>query len=317
MSWILLSIASALLLGVYDAAKKWSVRENAVPVVLLCSVSIGACLYLPLVIWSHVSAESIPLRSFVVHSLTWHDHFLMAAKSILVGVSWTLAFSALKHLPLSIAAPIRATSPFWTILIAVGFLGERPTGIQWTGMLIVMIGFWRFTLVGKLEGIRFTRNRSVYLMVVATLLGACSSIYDKWLLQNAGFDPVTLQAWFTLYLVPVMVPLAIWWYRKDRPLVRMLNNDTSVGPEPATLGQQFHWRLSIALVSPLLIVADWFYFVALADPEAMVSVVSVLRRCSVVIALAFGAKALDESNFRAKAACVAVILIGVLMLTWT
>ena len=312
MNWILLSIVSAILLGVYDAAKKWSVRGNAVPVVLLCSVSIGAALYLPLMIWSAVSADTIPADGFVVKPLSWCRHGLIASKSILVGASWTFAFSALKHLPLSIAAPIRATSPFWTILIAIAFFGERPSLIQWTGIAIVLIGFWRFTLVGRLEGIRFTRNRWVSLMMIATLLGACSSIYDKWLLQYAEFEPVTMQAWFTVYLVPVMVPLAIWWCRNDRPGCAALER----GGERVGEGQPFQWRWSIALVSPLLILADWFYFVALSDPGAMVSVVSVVRRCSVVIALGFGAKALSEANFRAKSACVALILLGVVMLTW-
>lgn len=341
MNWILLSVVSAMLLGVYDAAKKWSVRSNAVPIVLLCSVSIGALLYLPLIIWSALDADSIPLDSFVVRRMPWDRHGLILAKSLLVGASWTFAFTALKHLPLSIAAPIRATSPFWTILIAIVFFGERPAPIQWTGIAIILMGFWRFTLVGRREGIRFTRNRWVTLMMLATLLGAISSIYDKWLLQDAGFDPVTMQAWFTVYLVPVMVPLAVWWYRFDSP-VRVAGNaatieldsaepsvpsvDASppVGPWSAPVApdrravdvQRFHWRWSIAVVSPLLILADWFYFVALADPDAMVSIVSVVRRCSVVIALAFGAKALSETNFRAKLASVGLILFGVVLLTW-
>lgn len=298
MDWILLSIVSALLLGVYAAAKKWSVHENAVPLVLLYSVSIGAAIYLPLMIWSQISPSSIPLESFVVKPMSWTRHGLVLAKSVLVGISWTFAFTALKHLPLSIASPIRATSPFCTILIAIIFLGERPTVLQWIGVAVVLFGFWRFTLVGQREGIRFSGNRAVYLMVGATLLGALSSIYDKWLLHYAQFSPVTLQAWFTLYLVPVMIPLAIWWYRNER------------------VENPFRWRRSIALVSPLLIVADWFYFVALSDPEAMVSVVSVIRRCSVVVALLFAARALSEANFRAKLGCVAVILVGVALLTW-
>ncbi|WP_145384766.1 EamA family transporter [Stieleria neptunia] len=309
MNWILLSLVSATLLGVYDAAKKWSVQANAVPVVLLVCVSIGASLYLPLVLWSTFWADSIPLDRFVVRPLSWNEHGLIASKSVLVGASWTFAFSALKHLPLSIAAPIRATSPFWTIVIAILFFGERPAPLQWAGIGIVLIGFWRFTLVGRREGIRFTRNRWVAMMTMATLLGACSSIYDKWLLQKAGFDPVTMQAWFTIDLVPVMVPLAVWWYRFDAPVASAAGR--AKGPS-----QPFQWRWSIALVSPLLILADWFYFVALSDPEALVSVVSVVRRSSVVIALGFGAKALSEANFRAKSACVAVILLGVVLLTW-
>ena len=258
---------------------------------------------------------------------------MVLSKSILVGASWTCAFSALKHLPLSIAAPIRATSPFWTIIIAILFFGERPTFMQWAGIAIILIGFWRFTLVGRREGIRFTRNRWVSLMMIATLLGALSSIYDKWLLQYADFEPVTMQAWFTVYLVPVMVPLAVWWYRNDRvgppiapsavplstvPLSAVPPSGTTkdASLRPGSTGQRFQWRWSIAMVSPLLIAADWFYFVALSNPYAMVSVVSVIRRCSVVIALVFGAKALSESNFRAKLACVALILAGVVMLTW-
>lgn len=226
-------------------------------------------------------------------------------KSLLVGASWTLAFTALKHLPLSIGAPIRATSPFWTILIAITLLGERPQTQQWIGMVIVLIGFWCFTLVGRREGIRFTRDRSVLLMVLATLLGSFSSIYDKWLLQR--LEPITLQAWFTVYLVPVMVPLALWWLRARR-------RGELRGPDGGKA--VFQWRRSIALVSPLLIAADAFYFIALSNPDAMVSVVSVLRRCSVIVALAFGASALSEANFRAKATCVGVILVGVMVLTW-
>ncbi len=308
MTWILLSIVSATLLGVYDAAKKLSVRDNAVPMVLLANVSIGALLYTPLVIWSAAAPQTIPLESFVVRPLSWRGHGLLMGKSVLVGASWTLAFTALKHLPLSIAAPIRATSPFWTILIAIGFFGERPSTVQWFGIAVVMIGFWLFTIVGRREGIRLTSNRWVALMVVATLLGALSSIYDKWLLQHAGFDPVTMQAWFTIYLVPVMVPLAARWH-----LGRLRETGRGDGDGG---GQLFQWRWTIAAVSPLLIMADWFYFVALSYPEAMVSVVSVVRRSSVVIALIFGAKALSEQNFRAKLACVVLILCGVVLLTW-
>ncbi len=297
MTWIFLSLISASLLGVYDAAKKLSVRENAVPVVLLISVSVGAAIWMPLIVWSHVSPDSLPSVALRVDALSWHRHGLIFAKSGLVGASWAFAFTAIKHLPLSIAAPIRATSPLWTILIATVALGERPTAVQWIGIGIVLTGFWRFSLVGNREGIRFTRNRWVTCMMIATLLGALSSIYDKWLLQNAEFGPATVQAWFSVYLVPVLLPLAIHWWRRER----------SKSP--------FQWRRSILLISPLLLAADFAYFTALSDPEALVSIISTLRRSSVVIALAFGAKALSEQNFRAKSICVGMILAGVFLLT--
>ena len=92
MSWVLLSLLSALLLGFYDAAKKVSVKQNVVPLVLLFSVSFGALLYTPLVIWSSVSADSIPWSSFRVQPMSSRWHALVFAKSLLVGASWTFAF---------------------------------------------------------------------------------------------------------------------------------------------------------------------------------------------------------------------------------
>ncbi|WP_145421763.1 DMT family transporter [Planctomycetes bacterium K23_9] len=296
MNWIVLSLLSALVLGVYDVAKKLSVRGNAVPAVLLANVSVGAAICLPLIIWSAVSPDSLPIELLRVDSLSMVQHGLIFAKACLVGASWTFAFFALKHLPLSIASPIRATSPFWTILIAIPFLGERPTVMQWIAIAITLGGFWMFSVVGRREGIRFTRDRWVGCMVVATVLGALSGIYDKILLQTLGMRPTNVQVWFAVYLVIVMLPLFVRWYKRDRGLV------------------PFEWRWVILLVSPLLLIADMLYFTAVADPEALIAVISTLRRCSVVIAFAVGIKMFGEVNFGAKAVCVAAILVGVLML---
>ncbi len=299
MSWIFLTIASASLLGVYDITKKVSVKHNAVPIVLLASVCFGAILWLPMLVLSHTAYRDILPSLLLVTSLSTAEHGLLFAKSVLVGMSWTCAFFAMKHLPLSIAAPIRSTSPLWTIVIATLFLGERPTLWQWTGILVVLVSFWRFSMLGAREGIHFTRNRFVLCMVLATLLGSLSSIYDKVLLQNLKIEPATVQAWFTIYLVPVMLPLAMRWYKLDRVRV------------------PFEFRRSILMISPLLLAADFLYFTALANPDALVSIVSTLRRCSVLIPFLFGIRALGEANFRSKATCLATMLIGVALLSWS
>lgn len=297
MTWILLSLVSALLLGCYDATKKLAARHNAVPAVLLVSVSVGALLWLPLVVWSSISPSTIPVAMFRVEPLPWTSHGMVFAKSLLVGASWTFALFALKHLPLSIAAPIRSTSPLWTIAIAIIFLGERPTAVQWMGIAVILGGFWMFSRVGLREGIHFGRDRWVACMVAATILGALSSIYDKILLQDFALPVGTLQAWFTIYLVPVMMPLAFRWYRRERET------------------NPFDFRLAVLGISPLLLAADLVYFSAVAHPEALISVISTVRRCSVIVAFAFGVRALREGNVRPKAICITAILIGVALLT--
>ncbi|TWU40666.1 EamA-like transporter family protein [Novipirellula artificiosorum] len=296
MTWIGLSAVSALLLGFYDVAKKVAVRQNAVPVVLLISVSVGCTLWLPMILWSWVSVETVPHRLLRVDSLSLGEHGLLMAKSVLVGTSWTLAFFSLKRLPLSIAAPIRSTSPVWTIAIASLFLHERPTPTQWVGIAIVLTAFWVFSAVGLREGVKFHRDRGVAMMVAATLLGAISSIYDKFLLQTAAISPSTVQAWFSVYLVPVMIPMAVSWQQTQQKKT------------------PFQWRPIILTICPLLLAADMVYFTALADPDALVSIVSVVRRCSVVISFLFGIRALGEANFWPKAACIVAILAGVAVL---
>src|SRR6056297_1416879 len=195
MTWVLLSLISAVLLGCYDITKKMAARGNAVPAVLLISTSEGALLWLPLLIWSFVSPESQPIEFLRLVPLTFSQHVLVAAKSLLVAASWTFSLFAVKHLPLSIAAPIRSTSPLWTILIAITFLGERPSVTQWIGITVVLMSFWAFSSVGRREGIHFARNRWVACMMLATITGALSSIYDKYLLQTCGLPVATLQAW--------------------------------------------------------------------------------------------------------------------------
>lgn len=300
MDWMTLTLVSAALLGVYDVAKKVSVRGNAVPVVLLLSVSVGAMIWTVLLAGQRlVGPDGFPAW-LIVSPLDAKSHGMLAGKALLVGTSWTLAFHALKALPLSIAAPIRSTSPVWTLAIAVTLLAERPSIRQWIGISVVLGFFWALSLVGRKEGIRFGTNRAVFLMIVATVLGALSSIYDKILLQRFEFTPATVQAWFSFYLVPVMFPMAWLWWRDARGL-----------SNPA---QPFEFRASILWISPLLLAADMAYFTALADPDALVSIVSSLRRTSVMVALILGSRMIGEVNLGRKAVCVAGILIGVALL---
>ena len=292
-TWILLSLLSGLLLGCYDIAKKASVKDNAVPPVLLLSVLTGAVIWLVILILAGITDSSIA----AAWNLGFREHGLLFLKSMMVGASWTCAFFALKHLPISVATPIRATSPLWTILLAVAVMSERLAVQQWVGIGLVLAAFFALSRVGAKEDIHFHRDRWVTLMLVATLLGSLCALYDKYLLQIERLSPVSVQAWFSIYLVPVMLPLVIRWWRRDRQQT------------------PFHWRWSIPMIAVLLLVADYAYFKAVAEPDALISVISPLRRTSVIVAFAFGIVRLKEKNWRIKAPCITAILLGVYLLS--
>jgi transporter family protein len=297
MSWIQLSILSAVFLGIYDLLKKSSVRENAVLPVLFIGVLVGALAWVPCLIWSTFAAASFPTPFLFVDPLSPREHGLVLVKSSIVGASWLLGYFAVKHLPVSIASPIRSTSPLWTILIAVIFLNERPSLTQWTGVFIVLGAFYSLIWIGRLEGIHFMKDRWVGMMIGSALISSVSAIYDKYLLQSVALSVSTLQCWFSIYLVVALLPFFILWFRGYWARHR------------------FEWRWTIPLVGVGLLIADFMYFTALRQEGAMVSVISPVRRSAVIISFLGGIGLFREKNFRLKSVCILVLLLGVGLLS--
>lgn len=296
MSWLLLTLASAFLLGLYDYFKKVALHDNAVMPVLFGSVAAGALVWLPFVIWSAVSPDTLPTAFLDVSGISLHDHLLLFLKAAIVGSSWLCGYYGIKSLPLSIATPIRATGPFWTILLAVVLLRESPTPKQWLGVAVILASFFAFTLVGRREGIHFHRDKSVFFMIGATLLGAASALYDKFLLQSADLAPSQVQAWFTIYTTVILVPpLALWLRLRNR--------------------HAFHWHWAIPVIGVTLLAADILYFTAIAQPDALISLISPVRRTSVIVSFLLGIFLFREKHVRSKAACIGGIITGVILLS--
>jgi bacterial/archaeal transporter family protein len=294
--WIYLGLCSACLLGFYDVCKKHAVRDNAVLPTLLISTAACAAVTLPFLLLSLAWPEGLAGTVFAVTPLSPRAHLLVALKAFLVAGSWMLVYFAMKHLPVTVVSPVRASAPVWTALGAVLLLGERPGVWQWLGLALTLVGFFALALSGRKEGIQFHRNRWVFFLFGGTLLGAASALYDKVLIHNLAFKPMSLQAWFTLYLTAVIgVTVAVAWWPGRR-------NTTP-----------FRWRWSMPLVGVLLAVADFLYYCAL-DEGALISLLSPLRRSGVIVAFIAGGLLFREKNKRWKALGLAAILAGVLVL---
>lgn len=298
MSWILLSICSAVVLGIYDLLKKLAVRSNAVPPVLFFGVLTGAVCWCCLRIVTPVLPSGWR-EGLAIDALSASEHGFLFGKGVLVSGSWIFGYFALKHLPITIAGPIRSSAPIWTILFAVLLMGEMPNRWQWGGVFMILVAFYGFSLLGRAEGIVFHRDKWVYFLIVATVLGALSALYDKFLLQNLAIRVATLQFWFSIYLVVVMLPFVLCW--------RFFSKNRS----------EFQWRWVIPAVGVGLLVADAFYFLAIAQEDSLISVISPVRRTSVMIGFLGGIFILKETNnIPRKAFALALMLAGVILLNW-
>ena len=294
--WILTGILSALFLGVYDVCKKWSLRENDVLAVLFLSNCAALILTLPVFVGSALRPDLMIRFNLLAQQPTLHEHFFIIGKTLLVTSSWISSFFALKHLPISIVSPIRASAPLWTLLGAIVLFGESFKPLHWGAIGITFVSYYIFSVVGKLEGISFSRNRWMLLVAVATLTGALSALYDKYLLHNLQVDRVTLQVWFSLYLVAV------------NGIIFFFSRIFATGK------RQFVWRNSILLIGLFLIVADFLYFKALSHSDAKIAVLSIVRRGSVIVSFLVGGILFGELNKRKKLVPLTGVLVGVILL---
>jgi transporter family protein len=295
--WVILALASAVLLGIYEVFKKLSVHGNAVIPVLFISTLTSSLIFLPITVGSGFYPEFFKAIQLFVPEMTIQQHGLILIKSVIVVSSWIFAFFAVKNLPITIAAPIRATGPIWTLLGALVIFGEHLNFYQWIGILITLFFFFKMSTTGKLEGISFSSNKWVFFIILATLLGAVSGLYDKFIMRH--IDRLAVQAWFSFYQVAILFPvLAITRWRL-----------------PKAERIPFYWRWSIPLIGVFLVLADFLYFNALSYEDSLISVISSLRRGGVVIYFVVGAVVFHEKNLKKKAIYLAGILIGILLIS--
>src|ERR1035438_6283529 len=294
MHWIVASLVSALFLGVYDLCTKHAVRDNAVVPVLFFSTLSGATVWLVLLVGQTVHPGTLP-TSLVVDPLTLVQHLQLVLKSAIVAASWVFTYFALKHLPLSLGSPIRATSPLFTLFGALLILGERPTWLETVGILTTLGSFIGLSVAGAREGVHFHRNKWVWFLLMGTLFGAVSSLYDKYLFTTLNFSVPTVQCWFQIYLLVFFAPFALGWKLRLWPR------------------NEFRWRWSIPFIALALLVGDYLYFSALRHPAALVAIVMSLRRASTLVAFAGGLYFFREVNGWKKLPAVLGILIGIVL----
>lgn len=296
--WLILAFISASLLGLYDVAKKVALKDNAPLKVLLLNTLFSSLLFSPVILNSLFDFGWFEGSDFDVSAGDVSAHIAVFAKAVLVLSSWVFGYFGLKELPLTIAAPIHATRPVLTLIGAMIIFGERLNATQWAGVLFALVSLFMLSHSGKKEGIIFSHNRGVLFVGLAAILGACSGLYDRHIMHS--LEPMFVQSWYTLYQAVLMsITIFILTFFKVR-------KEGSSDP--------FHWSWAVPLISLFLSAADVAYLFALSDKDAMISVVSMIRRSSVLVSFTCGAIIFKERNLRAKAIDLAMIFIGALLL---
>ena len=278
--WIWLAVGSALMLGVYDVAKKQSLKRNSSLAVLLLATAFSALFLSP---W--LSAG--PLE----------NHLRLVFKAFLVSLSWIAGMEGLKRLPITIAGTIKASRPVFVLLLSLLIFGEKLNAWQWAGSIIAISALYILSVSGKREGIKFTRNAGVAWMAVSVAAGVASALYDKRVMGL--MDPLFVQSWCNIYITLILAAcLAVSRLRERENF------------------QKIRWDWNILLIAVLITVADALYFFSLKDPDALLSVISMVRRSCVIVTFALGAILFKETNLKSKAIALLVLLAGMALIVF-
>lgn len=293
--WLIFAFASAFFLGLYDVEKKRGLNNNAIIPVLFLNTVFCSLFFLPTLLLSRWAPDVLKDTVFYVSEVPLKAHLFILLKSFIVLISWGTAYVAIKHLPITIVGPIKSMQPGLVLVGALLVFSEQLNVWQISGILVSLVCFFLYSLVGRREGISFLTNKWIWWLFVAVITGALSGLYDKFLMNT--FDRMAVQVWYTIYQIAMMLPiLLLMWYPQR-------NQSTP-----------FQFRWSIVGIAIFLCISDFLYFYALSMPDSMVSVVSTVRRSAIVISFLSGIFLFKEKNIRVKAYIMLGVLFGMYLL---
>lgn len=273
--WIWFSALSAILLGLYDVAKKQALKRNGVLWILLLATALSTLFLTPF-----FSSGSI------------EDHASLVIKALLVSSSWVSGMIALRLMPLTTVSTVKASRPMFVVIFSIILFGERLNVAQIVGVLLVFAALLLLGLLGKREGELKKSGKGIFWLAVSVITGSASALYDKHILSH--LQPLFVQSWGNLYVTLILAILILGQFIKERKDF-----------------QGFKWDWNILLIAVFITISDALYFYAVKDEGALLSVISMIRRSSVVITFVFGAIAYKEKHIKDKSIQLALLLAGV------
>ena len=272
--WLWMTLASALMLGIYDVFKKQALKNNSVLWVLLAATALSTLFLSPFL--------SAGPRE---------DHLRIIFKAVLVTTSWISGLIGLKLLPITTVSTLKASRPFFVVLFSIVIFGEQLNGWQWAGVALALLALTLLSGASRSEGISFGKSKGILAMAVSILSGVASALYDKVVIKD--MEPLFLQSWCNFYIT-LLLGLCI--------LVKALHDKGN--------REHFKWDWMLLVIAVFITGADMLYFFALKQEGALLSVISIMRRCSVVVTFVVGAIVFKEKKLKAKSLDLAILLLG-------
>ncbi|MCR5560489.1 MAG: DMT family transporter [Bacteroidales bacterium] len=296
--WIWLALASAILLGFYDVAKKYSLKRNGIYFVILAATGFTAVFLCPFLSPGPAAY-----------------HLKIAVKAVIVTATWLSGMEALRLLPITTVSTFKASRPMFVVLFSILLFGERLNLWHWLGVAAVLVALWLLGAASGREGFRFGSGRGFWALIISMVTGVASALWDKYIISSFVFEgplspvyaalpenlqvPLFLQSWTNVYITILLAVIVAVKAVRD-----------------GERRERFRWDWSLLAIAVLITFSDAIYFLAINQEGSLLSVISLVRRFSIVVTFFVGAIIFREGKIKGKSAALAFMIVGILLLMY-
>lgn len=299
MTWMLLTLSYGLIKGFREIVKKKSLEKSTVVEVLFFYSLFGFIILLP----DMPNASGMGLREML----------FVILKAFIIFVAWLASFHAIKKIPISLYGILDLSRVLFATLLGVSIAGESLKLTQVAGLVLVATGL---IMLKFKKGNKENENvKAVYVIFafVSCLLNAVSGLMDKLLTRDGLVTPSQLQFWYMLYLVLFYLCYMIAEaYIKHAARVKSGEESKGAGwikniaDVKGAVKNYWIWILSI-----LFIIADRALFVANANPNSRITVMTLIKQSGCIVTIVAGKVLFKEKNIRYKFLCAVIIILGI------
>lgn len=317
MTWVLLVLAYGLIKGMREVLKKKALEKNTTLEVLFLYTLLSFIFVLPEI----RGAFNEDFSTLIV----------VALKSLAIFLAWIFSFNSIRFIPISLYGILDLSRVLFATLFGVLVMKETLGTGQLLGLFLVALGL----LLLKAEPHKKIEKKDdrnipaihVFLLFLSCMLNSVSGILDKVLMTYTPISDGHLQFWYMLFLVIYysiyVIVILIINHRKS------VSSKLSVSStkEPANTNSKkdlpsnnsvFNLRSALKnhwiwLLAVLFVIADRCLFIANADPDSKVTVMTLIKQSSCFVTIIAGKFIFHEKKILHKFLCACVIVAGIVI----
>lgn len=285
MIWILCTLFYGLAKGGREICKKKALMKNEVIEVLFFYTLMSFVMVIP------------EIRN--AGGLAYWQYLLIALKSFVIFIAWICSFYAIKRLPVSVMGILDLSRVLFATLMGVVFLHETMKYNQIIGLILVAVGLLILPIPNVIAAKKQDNTGQaellkpviVFIAIFSCILNAVSSTLDKYLM---GTDMTSgqLQFWYTFFMA---------LYYGIYILIKKIKVDWK-----GLIKNHWIWIMSI-----LFVLADRALFIANANPDSKVTMMTLIKQAGCLVTIIGGKLVFKEKNIMYKLVCAGIIVAGI------